>query len=271
MSLATILAINWEPELRGITTVLIGFVVLCGSIYLINGTNLGSRLGFLVSFAGLAGWMSMMGLIWMIYGIGLNGRTPTWKPVEVVRDGNLVNAGIAGTNDFPIEAGGPKTEGWIRLADENPGRGQAVASADEILQRELEVFAAGQYEAVAVYDKGGERYPKVTIDLPGPHAAEFDFLAFKHKPHYALVRVQPLIPVLDEPGRAPTKAAQDPDAPPTYVLMIRDLGTRRQPAIFLFFGGGLIFGILCWMLHRRDRIWDANRNGKALEPSAAGA
>jgi hypothetical protein len=269
--LSTLLAINWNPEIRGITTVLIAVVSLCGSIYLINGTNLGSRLGFLVSFAGLAGWMGLMGLIWLIYGIGLKGPEPTWQPVQVVRDGDLIKAGIANTNDFPTQIGADPVEGWTRLPDEDPGRGQAVASADEIMQKEIEIFSAGEYEAVAVYDKGGERSPKFEIELSDEHKVDIDFLAFRHKAHFALVRVQPVLPVLAEPGRAPTKAEQDLSQKPTYVLMERDRGAKRRPAMLMMVGGGLVFGILCWMLHRRDRTWDANRNAKQLEPANSGA
>ena len=58
---ATLLAINWEPELRGILTVIIAVAMLCGSMYLVLGTNLGARLGFLVALTGLAGWMALMG------------------------------------------------------------------------------------------------------------------------------------------------------------------------------------------------------------------
>ena len=150
MTLASILAVTWEPEIRGIITVLIAFVALCGSTYLLLATNTGARLGFLIAFAGLFGWMFIMGTIWWVYGIGLKGPEPTWQPaspVTVVRDGDLVAAGITNTPD-------PAAEGWIRLPDDDPGRGQAVASADEILQREAEVFAAGEYVAVAVYAEG---------------------------------------------------------------------------------------------------------------------
>ena len=59
-----LLAINWEPEIRGILIVIISVGVLCGSVYLILGTNMGARLGFLVALAGLAGWMFLMGAIW---------------------------------------------------------------------------------------------------------------------------------------------------------------------------------------------------------------
>jgi hypothetical protein len=50
LSLATLLAISWQPEIRGISVVVIGAVVLMGSVYFILTTNLGSRLGFLVSW-----------------------------------------------------------------------------------------------------------------------------------------------------------------------------------------------------------------------------
>ena len=45
--MSALLAIGWEPELRGIIIVIIAVGTLCGSVYLILGTNLGARLGFL--------------------------------------------------------------------------------------------------------------------------------------------------------------------------------------------------------------------------------
>ena len=52
---AALLAINWEPELRGVLTVILGTVAFMGTVYLILGTNIGARLGFLVVLCGLAG------------------------------------------------------------------------------------------------------------------------------------------------------------------------------------------------------------------------
>jgi hypothetical protein len=42
--------------------------------------------------------------------------------------------------------------------------------------------------------------------------------------------------------------------------MLRDLGSRRQPAAFITLGSGLIFGVLCMMLHRRDQVVALNRS-----------
>ena len=79
MSLASVLAIGWQPEIRGHhRRPHRASLVLCGSVYLILSTNLGSRLGFLVALAGLFGWLMMMGIIWWVYGIGLKGKDPSW-------------------------------------------------------------------------------------------------------------------------------------------------------------------------------------------------
>ena len=156
---------------------------------------------------------------------------------------------VAATVKKQLEA-----EKWIRLDDADPRRGQAAASADDIIQNKAKEFAAGEYLTVSVYDRGGERSPKINETL--------DFLAFFHAPHYALVEFAPLLPQRAEPGRAPAKPVIDSSQPHRYLLMIRDLGSKRQPALFITLGSSLIFGILCWLLHRRDRFVLANATGE---------
>ena len=264
--MSALLSITWEPEIRGILTVIIGTVALCGSVYLLLGTNMGARLGFLVSMAGLFGWMMCMGVIWMIYGIGLVGNSPSWKPADpfsIVREGQylldaeVVEAPIKIDSDATfteiadVSGAAMEAEGWNLLPADDRGRGQAIAAADEIIQIEAEMYAAGEYEATRVYVRGGERYPKI--------GDEFDFFAFFHKPSYAVVEIAPLIPQRTEPGRAPARPVIDESQPHQYVVMIRDLGTKRQPAAFITAGSTLIFLLCCWMMHRRDRIVAANR------------
>lgn len=270
--LTALLSIDFSPGLRGIVVVLIMFITLIGGTYLIIGTNLGARLGFLVAAAGFSGWMMSMALIWAVYGIGLKGPDPHWLPAEpitIVRDGALLNR--AEVVEVPIDIDGMSPtdaakkvsetlveEGWTVLDESDPRRGQAVASADEIIQIEAEEFSAGEYVPVAVYDKGGERYPKIGESL--------DFLAFKHKPRYAVVEIAPLVEQRSEPGRAPARAQIDTTQPHRYVVMIRDLGAKRLPAILITIGSGIIFFLLCWVLHRREALL---RNNLALKSPAA--
>lgn len=136
-----------------------------------------------------------------------------------------------------------------------PAARQAVASADEIIQIEAEEFKSGEYVPVAVYDKGGERWPKLGDAI--------DFVAFKHKPRYAIVEVAALLPQRTEPGRAPARAVIDDSQPHRYVVMIRDLGARRRPAALIGIGSGIIFFLLAWMLHRREAYLRENLALKA--------
>jgi hypothetical protein len=142
-------------------------------------------------------------------------------------------------------------QGWATVPEEDPAFGQATAAVGEFLE-ETGAFAAGEYQAVAMFERGGDRYPKINDSL--------DFLAFRHEPHYALVEVAALEPTRTEPGRAPAPAVIDETRQRQYVFMIRDLGARRQPATVLFFGATIIFLTLCWLLHRRERILVANRS-----------
>lgn len=267
----SLLAIGWEPELRGLLTVIIGVVVLCGSVYGIMATNLGSRLAFLVALAGLAGWMMLMGAVWMVYGIGMRGPDPTWQPVAgsaVLQDVNAL--GSAGVLDPNADAADDATavesaeivsatfldQGWVVLDKASPAFGQAQAAATEILIEE-EAFTAGQFEIFEVFNIGGERYPKINDTL--------DFLAFRHTPHYVVAEAAAFVPVRTEPGRAPVPPEVDETRDRAYVYMIRDLGARRQPPAVLMVGSGAIFFALCYLLNRRDR----NRRANLAQPLPA--
>jgi hypothetical protein len=270
--LSTVLAVSWEPTIRGILVVLVMFVVLIGGTYLLLGTNLGARLGFMVALAGLSGWMMSMAIIWAVYGIGLQGPMPSWKPAEpaaIVRDAAFLDraAVIEGRVDVaglsaPVASDKVReqmtAEGWKVLDESDPRRGQAIAAADDLLVVQAEEFSSGEYTAVNVFDRGGERWPKINESL--------DFLAFFHDPRYAVVEVASLVPQRTEPGRAPARPVIDEAQPHRYVVMIRDLGARRLPALLIAAGSAVIFFLMCWLLHRREAYV---RSNLALESPAA--
>jgi hypothetical protein len=263
------LAINWQPELRGVLIVIIAVAVLIGSVYAIIATNLGLRLGFLVTLAALFGWLFLMGITWSIYGIGLRGKDPTWDAVPgrtVLQDPHAlyVSEVLETEPQIPEDASFPQSadivkqqfieEGWTPLAESDTQFGQASSAAGTFLE-ETKTFAAGEFKTVNVFDIGGERYPKF---------GDFDLLAFRHTPHFVVVDVAPIQPTRTEPGRAPAAAVIDTTRQHQYVYMERNLGTRRQPAFVLVLGAGLIFLALCWLLHRRERVLVANRSAPAV-------
>jgi hypothetical protein len=274
--LSTMLAINWEPELRGILTVLIGTGVWMGSIYLILGTNLGARLGFIVTLTGLFGWIALMGLIWWMYGIGYKGEAPSWKQVEgrtVIQEVDLLHE--VGVLDDPIDVTTDTPpadaaeavreqiigQGWEQVDPAAPEFGQAKASAEIFLDEEG-ALAPGDYEVTAVYEVNtpeDSAWPKF-----GSDRHEFDQLAFFHKPYYTLVEVAPYDLPIVEPGRAPIAPKIDQTRQRQYVYMIRDLGSLREPAAYIAIGSTLVFLALCWLLHRRDRYVAENLARKAV-------
>ena len=81
--MSSLAAIAFDPAIRGVLVVMVGVVVLFGSIYLIVATNTGVRTGFLIAMAGLLGWCFSMGIFWWIYGIGMIGEAPTWMEREI--------------------------------------------------------------------------------------------------------------------------------------------------------------------------------------------
>lgn len=269
--MSNLLAIGWEPELRGILIVIIAVVVFCGSIFLILATNMGVRLGFLVALAGLFGWLFLMGAIWWSYGKGLLGKDPSWKPVpaegilqttQAVKDAGLLPPDfLAGDGASPQQAADAVgrqfvTEGWQALDAALPTYQQAGAAATVMLE-ENDVFAAGEAQVLNVFRRGGERYPQLWD-------GRIDFFAFLHKPHYAVVEVAPLIQQRTEVGRAPAAPVIDTTLPHQYVYMIRDMGNKRVPAGVITISSLAIFLVLCWLLHRRDRVVALNRAAKAL-------
>lgn len=272
--LSSLLAIGWEPELRGVLTVLIGTVVWMGSVYLLLGTNLGARLGFMVAFAGLAGWMALMGGVWWIYGIGLQGDLAAWQQVPgetVIQEVDLLyQAGVLDeplgftAADDPAEASAAVNDallgqGWVQVESSAPEFGQAEAAATVFLEEEG-AFAPGEFRVTNVWEvdpPDESAWPKL-----GPNG-EFDQIAFFHKPYYTLVEVAPLVELREEPGRAPTAPEIDETRQRQYVYMIRDLGSLREPAAYITIGSTIVFLAMCWLLHRRDKIVAMNLSKKA--------
>jgi hypothetical protein len=51
----------------GIILFLAAVLVFYGTIYLLNYTNLGKKLGFLVTLAGISGWMTIGSMLFLLY------------------------------------------------------------------------------------------------------------------------------------------------------------------------------------------------------------
>ncbi len=284
--------IAYDPTIRGILAVAVGVVVLVGSVYLLLATNTGNRLGFLLAMTGFFGWMAIMGLVWWIYGIGMQGADPSWKVVEynaadtseavtedvrsleldvLPQDGDSVDYETLST----LEADNPErlleleeeleesTDGWRFLPASDPSRGEAEATVDAELMNcdtcNFGIDSVDDYVKLAAFETGGK--PGLGAD---PSLWERvstrvrQAVTIKNPERYAVVQVQRVIPQTPVPGEAPPTPEPDPDQPVISVVMIRDIGDLRFPSAMITIGSTLIFGLLCWVLHQRERILEAN-------------
>ena len=237
MTFDALLALSWNPQVRGGLYVLISVVILCGSGVLILGTNLGARLGFQAAAAGRTGCFVIIGATWWVYGIGPQGKAPTWVPRFQIQ-------GDLGQADSEILAGFPR--GWEELELTDPAVADALPVSDAALAESGVFKGSADYLPVAALEKGGETY--------GPFGV-FNFrpLNLFHKPHFLVIQVQAVEFQEAIPGAAPPRPRVDPNATPAAVVMVRDLGSLRlNPAVFTI-ASLLLFGLLVYQLHTRDK------------------
>lgn len=77
---------------------------------------------------------------------------------------------------------------------------------------------------------------------------------------YAAIQLQPVIPQETKPGQAPPTPIRDPKAPIYTVVMKRVDGHMiRRPQMTMTFLMGVTTGVLCFMLHRRDKLAQVQR------------
>jgi hypothetical protein len=260
----TAFSIAWDPGLRGVLVVVVGVAVLMGSVYMLLGTNLGSRLGFLVTVAGLTGWLTLMGFVWCMYGIGYKGTAPHWKIEEVVTSTSAKDLGaskLALAHDLST---------WEELPADSPARGEAQATATAALApatgvtSRVKLFESDtEFKVVDAYTKGGKKishgaHLKDPFGDKGFRGFLNSWLPGPHPPHYAIIQVQAVVPVVVPFGETPPTPKIDEKAPIESVILVRDLGKLRVPSFLIMCASGIVFGLTCNALHRRDKAtWAA--------------
>jgi len=236
----------WYPTILGVLVVVSAIALFCGSIYLLLGTNLGARLGFLVAFTALMGFLLILSTLWITTASPLNtikGRIPQWKVQQVVTD--LDQAKVAEVRDIASKQNKVDTTEAANVK----------AAVDAVLVTKigtptLEVtpndnrFAAFEdvtkYQILETYEIGGSN--------PSLLRGEF-----KHTPHYAAVQFCEVQQVEQPFGLPPLPPECNPDGKKGWVILERDLGSLKIPAFVAFFMFliGFILGLL--MLHWRER------------------
>src|SRR5262245_34519628 len=168
----------WYRAILGVLVVGAGVVLICCSAYLLLGTDLGARLGFLVAFTGLMGFMVLLTLLWMTTASPLNtlkGRIPAWHVQEVVD--NLEDSSI------------PEVRGIDTRANKvDPTEAANVkAAVDEALVTKVELPSAALEEGANEFAQFEDvtKYQVLETFETGGSDPQFWKLEFTHTPLFA--------------------------------------------------------------------------------------
>jgi hypothetical protein len=189
--------LDFDVFMRGWLVVGVGVLVLMGSVYLLLATNTGARTGLMIALTGLFAWLTIMGMIWWIYGIGLKGPGAHWTVREVNR-GDLATASFGNARelgadlDNALHGGGgadvaaffkqaevavgeqgaaiPKVGSWKAMLLSNPSRGEAQATVDAFLIGRKEYESNQGYVTIGGFETGGKvkRPPSAVCPTKNP-------------------------------------------------------------------------------------------------------
>ncbi|MCB1004586.1 MAG: alpha/beta hydrolase [Acidimicrobiales bacterium] len=141
---------------------------------------------------------------------------------------------------------------WNLLSSAEAGEAQAVA--DVALRGEDGPFAADDvYVLLDAYQQGGKRGRSGDSHWDAVTYKVRTTLQFWNPTNYSVVQVQKALDKEAVPGEPPPFAEADPDAPVVSVVLVKDLGDKRVPPAMISIGSLLVFLVLCWMLHLRDK------------------
>lgn len=248
----------WNPYLKGSLIAIFAIGLFVGGAYLLLYTNVGTRLGFLLTVTAFTGFMAILPLFWIAneFVTGPKGRLPGWPIKEVVTD--LSESKFEPVRD--IETTGRPAE--------SAEAGQIRANLDEHLAADAESpFKRFSEPTDFVVDKtftsgGGRKWPWF----------------WSKNTKYGAALVCPA----DEPDILPLAAPPppecDPDKPAEWMVLVEDLGAQRLPQ-FVFLGGfWALFALSLLALHRYERdlagprppdgdTGDSDGGGDAPEPS----
>ena len=280
MNFELLAGLSWTPGFRGLLSVLVGVVVLYGSVALILGTNSGARLGFQLALTGLAGWFFVMGFIWAIYGIGYLGPAAHWKVVDTIEGppGAPDGARLRKARTLPLPSDLPNPV-ELRNADEDllaefpvdakdPLLGD-LAGASEEIRDQINDQLNGGWKILETSNKFTGETQTAASEYLVEHgmfesASDFSFLTgylvggeTPRTDDSTLGRAA--YEVINTAKLAPPRPVIDEDAPVITVVLHRDRGAQRQPSIGFTIASGLVFVVLANSLHRRDKLVDKQR------------
>jgi len=250
----------WDPTILGVLVTIAAVALFIGSIYAILGTNLGARLGFLVTFTGLCGFMVVLSILWITTASPLNtlrGQIPTWEVLEIVPS----------PSDAPQET--------VQTIEQDGEEADLTQSAEvkAVVDEALVINQETPTDPVEADENEFAEFQEVTdfmttdtlvVGGSDPNPLKFEFT---HVPQYAAVQYCEVVDVELDPGEAPPEPECDPDSENQgWVILERNLGSLRLPPMMALFIFSILFGLGLLALHWREKDEMEAANAKRPTP-----
>jgi uncharacterized membrane protein (DUF106 family) len=238
----------WYPTILGVLVVVAAIALFIGSIYLLLGTNLGARLGFLVTFTCLMGFMLVLSILWLTTASPLEspkGRVASWSVVENVTD--ITKAKTEAVRDIAKKA---------NKASQTDAS-NVLASVDAALIRKVStptVTYTPNDNRFAKFDDVTQFMVLQTYTIGGSDP-QFWKGEVNHAPKYAVVEYCKTATQVQTFGLPPLppECASGADAQRGFVVAKFDYGTLRLPPFVVIVITAILFGLGLLLLHWREK------------------
>jgi len=247
---------------KGFVVVVIAFVFLPGSVFMLLASNFGALKGYLIAATAFFGFLVMLSAVWLF---GIPGTTPLTGPKGTQPSFKFftINDAAAGTYDSVRDFQGGAGNGWQAA----PAGEVQEGSAEAALKADLDVA-----RQTAVNDFKEETNKDVKDS-----SEELDVTNLDAKAFYTLQNGTEVAAIVISPKTPPSGSGlQRPDFAPKTTFAYRDPGNPYLPSI-LFLAGALVLFVIHMLLlglverRRPLGVAQAPTPEGARQPAGAGA
>jgi hypothetical protein len=248
----------WYPTIIGILVVVSAIALFCGSIYVLLATNLGARLGFLLAFTAVTGFMVLLTMLWLFTTSPLNtlkGTIPAWKVEAVVKNLNA--------KSLPAPVRDLKHTGRV-MAMAQTSTVKAAADIKLVLAQPIaNIPLAADANKFAIFSAVTDYKETKYYDIGGstPHLVDWQL---NHTPQYAVVQFCGTVPNNQPFGLPPPTPTCDPTSSKNgFVVLQYEYGSLRIPPFVSFMAASILFTLGLLALHWREKDERAAEKAKA--------
>ncbi len=252
----------WYPTILGVLVVISAVALFMGTPYILLATNLGSRLGFMVTAAGLSGFMVLLSLLWLTNPSPVNtlkGRLPHWTAVEALDNGDVARSKIPAVQRINEEGSDAdaaaitnlkaavdtnliRTKSGVGEVEAGAGSNFAIyEDATEYIVQKNQLTGGGKIFSQFDVSTGGG-FPWIHVSL--------------HKPLYGVITLcetDPALSATEVPFGEPPPKPACADSKRQVLVLERDLGSLRVPPFVTLIASSILFILSLLTMHWRER------------------